>query len=451
MGRLEVLKVVDAKLIDRPGVRDRFLREIQSAAKLQHKNIVTAYSAMRLGNGVVLAMEYVDGDDLAKLVKTVGPLPVPNACYFIYQAALGLQHAHERGMVHRDIKPANLILAREGKRAVVKVLDFGLAKVSSEGKVESGLTQEGQMLGTPDYISPEQTIDAQKADIRADIYSLGCTFYFLLTGGPPFTGTSLFDLLQAHHSTDAKPLNLVRPGVPLELAALVAKMLAKEPERRFQTPDGRTEGEAIRIRDQKYVIGRTEGDLRIPIDGRISSRHVEITLQTVGGLPRWVVTDLQSTHGMYVRVSRTALADKAEFLVGNGRYRFDIPLAGAFATTEVMPGEPSFGKTHGWDDGPGPFRPPALTELLGREVGNRTLLVKDEYWIGSDPSCYACRPDDPFCEPRHARLYRGGAKGGWHVEHNKTQNGLWLRMAQIAVEAMIQFQIGEQRFRLKVQ
>ena len=133
MGRLEVLKVVGRHLVERPGVLDRFLREIQSAAKLHHTNIVTAYSALRLGESLVLAMEYVEGLDLAKMVKTKGPLPVAHACYFIHQAALGLQHAHERGMVHRDIKPANLILAREGKKAIVKVLDFGLAKVTQRG------------------------------------------------------------------------------------------------------------------------------------------------------------------------------------------------------------------------------------------------------------------------------------------------------------------------------
>ena len=236
MGRLEVLKVIGGQLVERPGVRDRFLREVQSAAKLQHKNIVAAYSAMRLGESIVLAMEYIDGEDLAKMVKSRGPLPVVHACYFIYQAALGLQHAHERGMVHRDIKPANLIFAVEGKKGVVRVLDFGLAKVTSEGQPDSGLTREGQMLGTPDYIAPEQIRDAQSADIRADIYSLGCTLYYLLTGGPPFRGDHLWDLYQAHFSMEAGPLNLVRPEVPVELAAVVAKMMAKEPRRRFQTP-----------------------------------------------------------------------------------------------------------------------------------------------------------------------------------------------------------------------
>ena len=181
-------------------------------------------------------MEYIEGEDLAKLVKSGGPLPVANACYFVHQAALGLQHAHERGMVHRDIKPANLILAREGKKAVVKVLDFGLAKVTSEEPMDGSMTRVGQILGTPDYVAPEQTRNAQKADIRADIYSLGCTIYYLLTGNPPFHGEHLWDVYQAHFSMDASPLNLVRPEVPSELASLVAKMLAKDPGHRFQTP-----------------------------------------------------------------------------------------------------------------------------------------------------------------------------------------------------------------------
>ena len=236
MDRREVLKVVSGHLMNRRGVSDRFLAEIRNAAKLHHPNIVTAYSTSRAGAGIVFAMEFVDGYDLSKLVKARGPLPIAHACNFVYQAALGLQYAHERGMVHRDIKPSNLIVAREGKRPVVKILDFGLAKATLEGPVDGGLTHEGQMLGTPDYIAPEQISDARRADIRADIYSLGCTLYYLLSGRPPFQGTSLYDILQAHHSMDAAPLNLARPEVPVGLAALVGKMMAKEPERRFQEP-----------------------------------------------------------------------------------------------------------------------------------------------------------------------------------------------------------------------
>ena len=236
MGRDEVLKVMGRHIIEKPGVLDRFLREIRAVARLQHPNIVTAYSAFRLPDSIVFAMEFVDGYDLSKLVKAKGPLSVAHASNFIHQAALGLQHAHEHGMVHRDIKPGNLMLSRKGDRAIVKVLDFGLAKATKEQSLESGLTQEGQMLGTPDYIAPEQTLDAQSADIRADIYSLGCTLYYLLKGGPPFQGSSLFEILQSHHSRDARPLDQVRTDVPPELTAVVSRMMAKQPENRFQTP-----------------------------------------------------------------------------------------------------------------------------------------------------------------------------------------------------------------------
>jgi hypothetical protein len=268
MDRHEVLKVVSSQLMNRRGVQDRFLTEIRNAAKLHHPNIVTAYSAMRAGASLLFAMEYVDGYDLARLVQLGGPLSVEHACHFAYQAALGLQYAHEQGMVHRDIKPSNLIVARQGKRAVVKVLDFGLAKATREGSLQGGLTHEGQMLGTPDFIAPEQIDDARKADIRADIYSLGCTLYYLLTGGPPFQGTNLYDILQAHHSMEALPLNLARPEVPVELAALVGKMMAKEPGRRFQQPQDVAQalvpffkpGQA-RARGAKAELSQAEGSV----------------------------------------------------------------------------------------------------------------------------------------------------------------------------------------------
>jgi serine/threonine protein kinase len=228
MDRLEVLKVVNRS-------PDRFVREIQAAARLKHPNVVGAYSAQRLGGLLVFAMEYVPGEDLARLVKARGPLPVRHACNYVAQAALGLQHAHEHEMVHRDIKPSNLILARDGNKPVVKILDFGLAKAAGE-KPDGALTANGVMLGTPDYVAPEQTLDAAKADIRSDIYSLGCTLYHLLAGRAPFSGRSMYEILQAHHSTEATALSAIRTEVPDELAAVVAKMMAKDPSQRYQTP-----------------------------------------------------------------------------------------------------------------------------------------------------------------------------------------------------------------------
>jgi serine/threonine protein kinase len=236
MGRDEVLKVMGQHLADLPGVPERFLREVQAVARLRHPNIVTAHHATRLGNSIVFAMEYVEGLDLSKLVENEGPRPVAHACFFIYQAALGLQHAHEEGLVHRDIKPSNLIVSRKGNTATVKILDFGLAKATREEMVDGELTSPGQALGTPTYIAPEQITDSHTADIRADIYSLGGTLYYLLAGRPPFQGKTLYDLYQAHISRIADPLNSIRPDVPAELAALVAKMLAKDPAQRFQTP-----------------------------------------------------------------------------------------------------------------------------------------------------------------------------------------------------------------------
>jgi formylglycine-generating enzyme required for sulfatase activity len=237
MDRLEVLKVVHKPLQDQPGMAGRFLREIRSAAQLRHPHIVTAYSALQAGDLLVFAMEYIEGENLAKVVKARGPLPVAEACSYVQQAALGLQHAHEQGMVHRDIKPGNLILARGGKEPVVKILDFGLAKATPEQEgTGHDRTWSGQVLGTPDYMAPEQSEDAAHADGRADVYSLGCTLYFLLAGRPPFQAKSLFGLMQAHLSQEATPLNEVRAAVPAALAAVVAKMLAKDPGQRYQTP-----------------------------------------------------------------------------------------------------------------------------------------------------------------------------------------------------------------------
>jgi hypothetical protein len=236
LGRDEVLKVMGRQIIERPGVLERFLREIRVVAMLRHPNIVTAYHATRLGDSIIFAMEYVEGLDLFRMVKAKGPLPVGHACNFVCQAALGLQHAHEEGLVHRDIKPGNLMLSRKGDKATIKVLDFDLAKATREERIDVKLTSVGQALGTPDYIAPEQIIDAPSADVRADIYSLGGTLYHLLTGRPPFEADSLYDMFQAHMSRDADPVNFVRPEVPAELAALVAKMMAKDRARRFQTP-----------------------------------------------------------------------------------------------------------------------------------------------------------------------------------------------------------------------
>ncbi len=196
-------------------------------------------------------MEYVDGLDLGRLVKSRGPLPVAHACNFVYQAATGLHYAYKKGLVHRDIKPGNLMLSSDAGRAVIKILDFGLAKATREQsaaesrnslfvrKVGSSpqLTIAGQTLGTPGFLAPEQAEDPHRADIRADIFSLGCTLYFLLTGHPPVPADRVSGGVEANGSTDTSRVKLDRRDVPAELVALVARMMARKPAERFQTPE----------------------------------------------------------------------------------------------------------------------------------------------------------------------------------------------------------------------
>jgi tetratricopeptide (TPR) repeat protein len=231
-GRPVVLKFLREDLLDHPRLVERFRREAAAATLLKHPNIVEAYGTEPFGRWPALVMEYVQGMDLARLIDQKGPVRVHVGCKLIRQAALGLQYSFEQGMVHRDIKPSNLMLGVDGR---VKILDFGLAKMQSELSVDIGLTSTGALVGSVDYMSPEQADDPRLADIRADIYSLGCTFYYLLSGAPPFQGMT-FEIFEAHQRIEATPLDERRPDVPAALAALVATMMAKEPARRFQTP-----------------------------------------------------------------------------------------------------------------------------------------------------------------------------------------------------------------------
>jgi uncharacterized protein (TIGR03067 family) len=242
MERVVALKILNPILLSHPASVERFQREVKAAARLVHPNIVTAYDADHAGESHFLVMECVTGVSLARLVEQRGALPVDQACAFVRQAALGLEHAFACGMVHRDIKPQNLMVTDDG---CVKILDFGLARFASESDVSSPhptslpagrLTQTSTMMGTPEYIAPEQAQAAHAADIRADIYSLGCTLYHLLAGHAPFTHGSALDKVKAHQEQAARPLTEVRPDVPGALAQIVARMMAKDPAKRYQAP-----------------------------------------------------------------------------------------------------------------------------------------------------------------------------------------------------------------------
>jgi hypothetical protein len=233
MDRVVAVKVLRRHLTDRPGLVGRFRREVRAAARLSHPNIVTAYDADQAGETHFLVMEYVEGTSLDREVERRGPLPVGEACEYARQAALGLQHAHERGMVHRDLKPHNLMLTPAGQ---VKVLDFGLAHVADRCGAPATPLASGVVLGTPDYVAPEQARDPAGADIRADVYSLGCTLYHLLAGRPPFPDGTPLQKLLAHQHCRPAPLTAARPDVPEALAAVVERMTARDPARRHPTP-----------------------------------------------------------------------------------------------------------------------------------------------------------------------------------------------------------------------
>jgi serine/threonine protein kinase len=233
MERTVAVKVINPSVLEHRDALARFRAEAKTAAKLDHANIVRAYDADQVGGLHLLVMEFVQGMSLADLVSHKGPLPIAHACHFVRQAALGLQHAFEQGMVHRDIKPQNLMITSKG---VVKILDFGLARLRSERGKGGGLTDVNSFMGTPEYVSPEQATDARTADIRADLYSLGCTLYFLLTGGPPFREDTVVKMVLAQIEKEPTPVQELRADVPAELSAVVARLLAKDPAQRYQTP-----------------------------------------------------------------------------------------------------------------------------------------------------------------------------------------------------------------------
>jgi tRNA A-37 threonylcarbamoyl transferase component Bud32 len=233
MDRPVVIKVINKALLDRPDAVERFRREVKAAARLAHPNIVTAYDAEQAGDLHMLVMEFVPGRSRAEVLQQKGSLSVAQACDCVRQAALGLQHAADQGMVHRDIKPQNLMLTPQGQ---VKILDFGLAKLASEAADGKGLTADNAYMGTPDYSAPEQATDARTADIRADIYSLGCTLYCLLAGRPPFQEDTAMQTLLAHLQKEPVPLPELRRDMPARLWDVVARLLAKDPAARPQTP-----------------------------------------------------------------------------------------------------------------------------------------------------------------------------------------------------------------------
>jgi tRNA A-37 threonylcarbamoyl transferase component Bud32 len=272
MDRIVALKVIHEQRLSQPEFSHRFLREIRALACLDHPNIVRALDADQEAGSHFLVMEYVAGTTLDRVIGEDGPLPVARACDCVMQAALGLQHAFEHGLVHRDVKPANLILTPDGQ---VKVLDLGLALFFAGRTPTERQTLTGQVLGTAEYMAPEQWEDTSAVDVRADIYSLGCTLYHLLAGRPPFStpNATVRQLMKAHAESPVPPIRQDRPDVPEGLAAVLERLLAKDAGQRYATP--------AEVAAALRPFATTGQPLQLTVAGRASSTA------SAAGARRW--------------------------------------------------------------------------------------------------------------------------------------------------------------------
>ena len=238
MGRAVVLKTIRLDAVNNPALAERFQREVRASAKLNHPNVVAVFDAEHSADTLFLAMEYLQGDDLFSLIRARGRLNVPTACALLYQATAGVKHAHERGVIHRDIKPNNLFLVQCGDsvaRGLVKVLDFGLAKVLQDAGVYQYGTPTGFAMGTVGYMAPEQAANARSVGIHADIFSLGRTLYYLLSGELPYRHGIQSLMKEESGENPVVPLDQLCSNLPGEVVGLVEKMTARSSEDRFRS------------------------------------------------------------------------------------------------------------------------------------------------------------------------------------------------------------------------
>jgi serine/threonine protein kinase len=235
LGRVVALKVLSAQMAAKPAALERFRREARNAARLSHKHVVTLYECGEQDGTYFLALEYVQGIDLYEYIERKGQLQPEEARRILMQAVKAIDHAFAHGITHRDIKPSNFLLSPENGRLCVKLTDLGLAQ-AREDQEQYRVTRAGSTVGTIDYLAPEQARDSAAADVRSDIYSLGCTFYHMLAGQPPFAEGGLGERVYKHLQEEPADVRQFNPAVPEEMWAVLRKMLAKKPEDRYQTP-----------------------------------------------------------------------------------------------------------------------------------------------------------------------------------------------------------------------
>jgi serine/threonine-protein kinase len=236
LGTPAAVKVIRQERAREPAAVERFLREVRALGAIRHPNVVHALDADIDDNRLYCAMEYVPGTDLGQLLADRGALPIETACRYGAQLAEALRHISVLGLVHRDVKPGNVLVTEDG--GTVKLSDLGLARFDGGDPSDGAgdLTRVGMMIGTPDYVAPEQIRDSRAADIRSDLYSLGCTLYHMLAGRPPFSGLDTLTKLHHHQTVEPIPIESLRPDVPASVARVVRTLIAKKPRDRYQDP-----------------------------------------------------------------------------------------------------------------------------------------------------------------------------------------------------------------------
>lgn len=321
MHDLRAIKVLPLSRLGKSSYLARFQQEAKAIAALNHPNVVRAHDIDNQGDTHYIVMEYVDGDDLQTIVKKKGPLPFESVANYMAQAARGLQHAHDVGLIHRDIKPANILVNSKG---VVKILDLGLALFADDAQSSLTIDFNDKVLGTADYLAPEQALNSHKVDQRADLYGLGCTMYFMLTGHPPFPEGTIAQRIAKHQKEMPKEIRKIRPECPGELEGICWKLMQKEPKFRYATaaqtadvldawlakqkvtsPDGAGSGSSLRLGDEVDSPGspsRSSSSMSAAID-TVSNRSGD----TLTGKSGSAITNLSSSDsGVLVRIARNA-------------------------------------------------------------------------------------------------------------------------------------------------